>query len=151
MIDTHAASAIDPDASALAAELRALAGKLKRRLREQADAGDLTPSQTSVILRLERDGPATVSALARAEGVRPQSMRTTVAALEAAGHVEGRADPDDGRQTIISLSEACRQWIAHGRAARQDWLTRSIAAKLSRDEQATLAAATRLLARMLED
>ena len=138
-------------ASALAADMRALMGRLKRRLREQADTGDLTPSQTAVLLRLERDGPATVSALSRAEGIRPQSMRTTVAALEAAGHVEGRPDPDDGRQTIISLTDACRRWITHGRALRQDWLTRSIAAKLSRDEQKTLALAIRLLERITED
>ncbi len=137
-------------ASTLAADLRALVGKLKRRLREQADIGDLTPSQTSVLLRLERDGPATVSALSRAEGVRPQSMRTTVAALQAAGHVKGRPDPEDGRQTIISLTEACRRWMAHGRAARQDWLTRSIAAKLSREEQKTLALAIRLLERIAD-
>ena len=39
----------DTFASALAAELHALSGKLKRRLREQASAGDLTPSQTAVL------------------------------------------------------------------------------------------------------
>lgn len=138
-------------ASELAADLRALTGKLKRRLREQGDAGDLTPSQASVLLRLERDGPATVSALSRLEGVRPQSMRMTVAALEAAGHVEGHPDPNDGRQTIISLTEACRRWIARGRAARQDWLARSIAAKLTRAEQEALARAIKLLMRIAGD
>jgi hypothetical protein len=51
-------------AAALAQELRALLGKLKRRLREQAHVGDLTPSQVSVLLRLEKDGPATASSLA---------------------------------------------------------------------------------------
>ncbi len=76
-------------ASALAAELRALLGKLKRRLREQADSVDLTPSQVSALLRLEREGPSTVSTLARGEGVRPQSMGATVATLEAAGLVSG--------------------------------------------------------------
>lgn len=125
-------------------------GRLKRRLREQADTGDLTPSQTAVLLRLERDGPATVSALSRAEGVRPQSMRLTVAALEAVGHVEGRPDPTDGRQTIISLTAACRRQIADGRAARQDWLARALAGKLSLEEQETLATAVALLDRVVD-
>src|SRR6202045_2150726 len=89
-------------ASALAAELHALIGKLKRRLREQASAGDLTPSQTSVLGHLDRHGPTTVTALARMEGVRSQSMGTTVASLEAAGLVKGSPDPTDGRQTILS-------------------------------------------------
>jgi hypothetical protein len=61
--------------SVLAAELHTLSGKLKRRLREQASAGDLTPSQIAVLMHLDRDGPTTVSVLARAEGVRSQSKR----------------------------------------------------------------------------
>src|SRR5271168_453718 len=64
--------------SALAAELHALSGKLKRRLREQASAGDLTQSQLAVLGHLDRLGPTTVTALARMEGVRPQSMGATV-------------------------------------------------------------------------
>src|ERR1700721_4061253 len=102
-------------ASALAAELHAVGGKLKRRLREQASAGDLTPSQTSVLMHLDRDGPTTVTALARGEGVRSQSMGATIAVLEAAGLVSGSPDPKDGRQTILSLTRACRELIRSGR------------------------------------
>ena len=50
----------------LAGELRISVGKLMRRMREQTHPNDLTSSQKSVLLRLDRDGPATVSALARA-------------------------------------------------------------------------------------
>ena len=136
--------------SALAAELRALVGKLKRRLREQANTGDLTPSQVSVVLRLEREGPATTSNLARAEGMRPQSMATVVAALEAAGLVEGAPDPTDGRQTLMSLTDACRKMILDGRAARQDWLSRTLQARLSVQEQDRLAGAVDLLKRLVD-
>jgi DNA-binding MarR family transcriptional regulator len=138
-------------ASDLAQELRALFGKLKRRLRDQAHIGDLTPSQTSVLLRLEKDGPATASSLARAEGMRPQSMGPLVSALEAAGLVSGAPDPSDGRQTILSLTDACRKWIEEGRAARQDWLTRTIQARLSLQEQEDLAASVELLKRLVDD
>jgi DNA-binding transcriptional ArsR family regulator len=88
--------------SSLASELRSVIGKLKRRLREQANLGDLTWSQLLVLKRLERDGPATVSTLARAERMRPQSMSANVSALEAAGLVTGGPDPKDGRQTILA-------------------------------------------------
>lgn len=138
-------------ASALATELRATFGKLKRRLREQANVGDLTPSQVSVLLRLEKDGAATASTLARAEGMRPQSMAAVVAALEAAGFVSGAPDPKDGRQTLLSLTDDCRKWVREGRAARQDWLSRTIAARLTSQEQDHLAAAIALLARLIED
>lgn len=135
----------------LAADLRALTGKLKRAFREHSDAGDFTPSQAAVLQRLERDGPAPVSDLARAEGLRHQTMRITVAALEAAGHVEGHPDPNDGRQTIISLTDAFRQWITEGRAARQDWLARRIAEKLSPNDQRTLGIAVEMLKRAIDD
>ena len=131
-------------------DLRALVAQLKRRMREQADTGDLTPSQTAVLLRLEKDGPATISALSRAEGVRPQSMGATIAALEGAGLVSGMPDPDDKRQTIISLTETCRRWIAEGRAARHDWLSRTIEARLSVEEQQELERAVHLLKRLVD-
>jgi DNA-binding MarR family transcriptional regulator len=139
------------DAHTLAGELRALAGKLKRRLREQADVGDLTPSQVSVLLRLEKDGPATASTLARMEGMRPQSMGSIITVLESAGLVRGSPHPTDGRQTILSLTEACRTWIDKGRAARQDWLSRIIEARLSAEEQQQLAVAIGLLRRLVDD
>ena len=142
----------DPEspASILAAELRAVVGKLKRRLREQAATGDLTPSQVSVLLRLERGGPSTTSGLARAEGMRPQSMASVIAALEAAGLISGAPDPADGRQTLLSLTERCRTWIREGRAARQDWLSRAIEARLSPQDQQDLLASVELLKRLAE-
>src|SRR5229473_709716 len=137
-------------AKALALDLHAFNGKLKRRLREQASAGDLTPSQTSVLGHLDRDGPATVTALARVEGVRSQSMGATIAVLEAAGLVKGSPDPEDGRQTILSLTPACRELIRSGRAARQDWLLRAIQTKLTPQEQQQLATAMKLLNRLVD-
>ncbi len=137
--------------SALAEDLRLLIGTLKRRLREQGQGDDLPPSQVAVLLRLEKHGPATVSSLARAEGMRPQSMGAAIASLEAAGLVRGAPDPDDGRQTIMSLTDACRERLRTSRAARQDWLSRTIAAKLSAQEQQELAAAVKSLRRLIED
>jgi DNA-binding MarR family transcriptional regulator len=140
----------DAGASALAAELHALSGKLKRRLREQASVGDLTLSQTAVLMHLDRAGPATVTALARMEGVRSQSMGATVAALEAAGLVRGSPDSEDGRQIILSLTPSCRDLIRTGRAARHDWLLRAIRTRLTRQEQAQLAASMSLLSRIVD-
>lgn len=138
-------------ASALAQDLRALLIKLKRRLREQGGMGDLTPSQVSVLLRLETDGPATAAGLARAEGMRPQSMGPVITALEAAGLVSGVPDPNDGRRILLSLTDACRTWAQEKRAAKQDWLTRTIEARLSPREQDELAASVELLKRLVGD
>src|SRR5580698_6516214 len=138
-------------ASTLAAEIRAAGGKLKRRLREHGGRNDLTPSQVSVLLRLEKDGAATVSSLARAEGMRPQSMSAVVTPLEEAGLVRGAPDPGDGRQTLMSLTPKCLRLLQEGRAARQDWLTTRISQKLSVQEQEKLRAVIELLTRLVEE
>lgn len=136
------------DAAALASDLRVVLGRLVRRLREQTEGSDRTRSQSSVLARLERDGAATATALARAEGVRPQSMAKTVAALEDAGLVSGSPDPGDGRKTVLSLTGAAREQFRSGRLAKEDWLTRAIAAGLSPEEIARLAQCTELLERL---
>jgi DNA-binding MarR family transcriptional regulator len=138
-------------AAALAVELRAIFGKLKRKLREQGGPNDWTPSQISVLLRLEKDGSAAVSSLARAEGMRPQSMSAIITSLLEAGLVAGSPDPNDRRQTLMSLSRKCQKLLKEGRAARQDWLTTTIQKKLSSQEQEKLAVAVDLLARLVED
>lgn len=139
------------EASAVAAQLRAVMGKLKRRLREYGGRDDLTPSQASVLLRLEKDGPATVSSLARAEGMRAQSMSAIIKSLQDGGLVHGLSDPNDGRKTLMSLTKKCQKWLQDSRTARQDWLTAVIQEKLSVHEQEKVAAAVELVARLVED
>jgi DNA-binding MarR family transcriptional regulator len=131
--------------------MRTVFRMLKLRVREHGGRNDLTPSQDYVLLRLEKDGAATVSSLARAEGMRPQSMSAIVAPLQEAGLVRGAPDPNDGRQTRMSLTPKCVKWLQEGRAARQDWLTATISQKLSVHEQQELQAALELLARLVED
>jgi DNA-binding MarR family transcriptional regulator len=138
-------------ASDLAGQLRTILSRLKRLLREHGGRADLTPSQISVLLRLEKDGAATVSSLARAEGMRPQSMSSIITSLQDAGLVGSSSDPNDGRQTLMSLSSKCEKWLREGRAARQDWLTTTILEKLSAQEQQKLSAALELLSRLTED
>jgi len=135
----------------LAAEMRTVFRKLKLLVREHGGGNDLTLSQVSVLLRLEKDGAATVSSLARAEGMRPQSMSAIVTPLQESGLVRGAPDPGDGRQTLMSLTPKCLKWIQEGRAARQDWLTTTISRKLSIHEQEKLQAALDLLTRLVEE
>ena len=122
---------------------------LKRRLRERASLDDLTPSQTDVLRWLHQHGQATASRLARECGLRPQSMATIVAALQARELVASAPDPRDGRQVLISLTELCRERISQGRAAREDWLARRIE-QLSAEQQEQLRAAAALLRSIAE-
>jgi len=128
-----------------------VSGKLKRRLRAQGEHNDLTPSQVSVVLRLEKDGSATVSSLARAEGMRPQSMSAVITPLQDAGLVVAIPDPNDGRQTLMRLTAKCLKLLKERRAAKQDWLTRRISQTLTTGEQEKLKAGLGLLMRLVED
>ncbi len=141
---------LDDRAAAIAAELGVLVGKLKRRLREAAPPGDLSWPQAAVIGRLARDGSTTVSDLARAENMRPQSMGVIVAALEEMALVRGAPDPADGRRTILSLTAKSEEWIKAHRKTRENWLSRLIGEKLSPDEQDALARGVELLKRIIE-
>jgi DNA-binding MarR family transcriptional regulator len=152
--DTPSASpASAPDADALhtmAEDLRVVTGKLRRRLREEAHIGDFTPSQIQVLSLLEREGSATVSSLARLHGMRPQSMGEMLSALKAAGLVTGAPDPNDGRQTVLSLTPAFRKKVKASRAAREDWLFRTIQTRFSAAEQQQLAIGVDLLKRLID-
>src|SRR6202166_882236 len=77
---------------------------LVRRVRAAARSHELSLTEASVMGRLAKHGPSTTADLARAEGMKPQSMGTTIAALEEMGMVERKPHPTDGRQVNIGLT-----------------------------------------------
>ena len=85
-----------PDSEQVAGALFVSIGLLRRRLRQQEVAGDLTFPETAALARLERCGPAVAADLARAEEISPQSMGVTLSGLQERGLIARSADPDDG-------------------------------------------------------
>lgn len=122
--------------------------RVLRRLREVDASGDLTPSQASALARIAKGDAATASALAALEGVKPQSMANTLAALEAAGLVRREQDSRDGRRQIVTLTEVSSERVAGDRAARQEWLTAAMAEQYSEDERRQIIDALGLLDRI---
>jgi DNA-binding MarR family transcriptional regulator len=112
----------DTDVALLAADLRGVMGQLIRRLRRE----NLFPmNQASVLGRLDRCGSQSVSDLAAAERVRPQSMAQTVGDLEADELVERKPDPDDRRRALVILTAAGKSRIEADRRAREGWLVKA--------------------------
>lgn len=138
-----------PSPASIATDVRVVVGTLRRRMQQSSftDA-DLTASQTAALSRILRDGPASVTELAKAEGVRSQTMGATVAVLEAAGFVVGTPDPNDGRRRVLSISDTTRVLVETARSAKDDWLQNAISTRLNPVEQAELAAAVKLLQRL---
>jgi DNA-binding MarR family transcriptional regulator len=96
----------------------------------------------------QREWTQSVSDLALAERVQPQSMAQTVGDLEADGYVERRPDPHDRRRALVELTGP---GLATLQADRRDrWLANAIAEDLSAREQAILADVVPLLRRLAE-
>jgi DNA-binding MarR family transcriptional regulator len=133
-------------AAPLASDLRVVLGQLIRRLRSEHR---FSLSQGSVLGRLDREGAQSVSDLAFAERVRPQSMAQTVTDLESDGLVARAPDPDDGRRALVSLTAAGLTELREDRLRREGWLVRAIE-ELPAADQATVERAIVLL-RQLAD
>lgn len=124
--------------------------RTRRRLKEVAGSDDLTPSQTSVLSRLDQGGAASASDLAAAERVRPQSMATILSALDRHGLIQRRPDPGDGRRQLITLSAAGNERVQGDRQARQEWLARVLQDRYTDAERATIIEALALLDRLTQ-
>lgn len=132
-------------------ELALALGMLVRRLRSTvpAESHELSWAQMAVMRRLDTEGPATTADLARAEGVKPQSMGAIVAALEEKGIVERKPHPTDGRQMMIALTAKGASVRKDARSAKRLWLAEAIA-RLDAKGQKSLPAVTELIKRLAD-
>lgn len=133
-----------------ASELTLALGSLIRRIRAAApsELHELSWTQKSVIVRLDKDGSATAADLARAEGVRSQSMGTAIARLQKMGLVERKPHPTDGRQMTIVLTAKGKEMRKNTREAKHTWLVRAIE-KLDKEEQEKLFAAGEVIKKLV--
>jgi DNA-binding MarR family transcriptional regulator len=77
-------------------------------------------------------------------------MGAIVASLEAQGFADRAADSSDGRQSIITVSDAGRRALDEARAVKQDWLAERLTDQLNQHEQGVLAEAVALLQRIVD-
>jgi DNA-binding MarR family transcriptional regulator len=141
---------VSPHVAESAGWIRAVVGQLHRRLRQVDNAGILTPSQSAVLNRLYREGPATQGELAAAEHVRQQSMAATLGVLDELGYLARTPDPADRRRVVISLSENGRDTVRGILQHREEWLAQALADALSPAELETVTRALPLLQRVAQ-
>jgi DNA-binding MarR family transcriptional regulator len=124
-------------------------GLLVRRVRAASASHEHSWTESLVMARLAKDGPATTADLARAEGMKPQSMGTTVAALEEMGIVQRKPHPTDGRQVNIELTAKGAAMRKSAKDAKRTWLAEAIA-QLDEQERETLFKAGEIIKRLAE-
>lgn len=134
-------------ATQLATLLRDAITRLNRRVRQTRPVGDLTVTQYSALTSLELAGALTPGELADIERVRPPTMTRIVAKLEQRGLVQRSPHPTDGRQVLLSATDAGRNVLARHGQARDEWLIQRLA-ELSPEERETLRRAAEVLQRL---
>ncbi|TMK81730.1 MAG: MarR family transcriptional regulator [Actinobacteria bacterium] len=133
----------------LASRLRLAVMRLARILRQKAQ-DQITPSQLSALVSVERDGPVTLGELAALESVQPPTMTRIVVALEEQGLVLREADPADRRIARVHVTTAGRKLLERNRSRKTAYLASRMRG-LSAEELEVLERAAGLLERMTAD
>lgn len=113
------AHALNEALRAIGIRHRALAGALLAPL-------GLHPGQEVLLLELDEQGPRSQAQLAEASGCEPPTITHSVRKLEAAGLVVRRPSPNDGRVTLVELSDQGRQLLPALKAAWQQLAERTV-------------------------
>jgi DNA-binding MarR family transcriptional regulator len=134
----------------IAGALLTSVGVLLRRIRQVPVGGGLSMPERQALSRLDRQGPASASELARREQITAQAMGATLATLQARGLIERRPDPNDGRRAVLSVTPAGHQALEDKRNAQTAMLAQALTAHFTAEELARLGAAVPLLERLGE-
>jgi DNA-binding MarR family transcriptional regulator len=128
---------LDADA---ADRLRAVIGKLSRRLRPTLAASALTPSQISVLFSVVRRGPLGVSQLAEIEAMNPTMISRIIVQLCELGLIRREARPEDRRAATVSATAAGRRMRERVHVERSRALGEYVGGLAASEQEALLAA-----------
>jgi DNA-binding MarR family transcriptional regulator len=133
----------------LASVLRLSVMRLARRLRHERAETSLTLTQLSALSAIDRHGAMTPGELAAHERVQPPSMTRVLAVLEERALVTRTPHPTDGRQSIVSATDAARALLREDRRRREAWLVGRLV-ELSEADRAALHAVAPILDRLAQ-
>ena len=140
----------DPDVNDVAAALQMSIGLCIRQLRQMPAEGGLSLPEASVLKRLDRSGPSSVTELAKAEQISVQSMGTTLGALEARGLVQRHPHPTDGRRSVLSITKAGIRVLGDKHNGRAEQLAKALSTGFSPAELRQLMVAAPLIERLAQ-
>ncbi|MCW0213109.1 MAG: MarR family transcriptional regulator [Pseudonocardia sp.] len=108
----------------------------RRRGLCRTKGGDSSPLQLAVLSTIDKDGPLSLSELARREGVTLSTMSRAVGALVRGGQVVRSIDDGDARRTALTLTRDGGERLAEMLDRRASSFGRRLAGLSSDDRQA---------------
>jgi DNA-binding MarR family transcriptional regulator len=113
-----------------AARLRTVIGRLSRRLRGTAAAREagLTPTATSVLLNVDRNGSLRLAELAEWEGINPTLLSRVIATLMDGGLIERASDEGDRRAAWVFVTASGHRLAERMRRERTDAINAAMGA-----------------------
>ena len=121
-------------------ELAGVVERLVTWLRRSTAVPGYSVTSRLTLARLQADGPARISDLARLEGVTQPAMTGLVNRLETEGLVTRTADPTDARAALVALTDPGRAFVETRRAERSRVLASRVERLSDADRAAILAA-----------
>lgn len=121
---------------------------LARKMRRPPADGEVTGSGLALLASLHRLGPTSAVALARGEGLQPQSLSRLLVRLQADGLIERPVDPADHRRQLISLTSAGTIALQRAMGRRRQWLADAMSRHLNNADRRILLAASDVMLRL---
>jgi DNA-binding MarR family transcriptional regulator len=123
-------------------------------IRQLSDRSEMSITALDVLHRLNTEGPARLTTLAAAAGVRQPSMSQLIQRFERRGIARRSTDPSDGRATLVSITDVGRELLRQRRCEVRGKLA-DLLARLSSDDRAGLELSARvalpLIDRLIND
>jgi DNA-binding MarR family transcriptional regulator len=111
-----------------ATRLRVAIGRLARRLRVTAAGSEagLTPTQISVVLSVDRNGPIPIAELSEQESLNPTMLSRAISKLVDDGTLERVSDDRDRRAAWVNVTAAGHRLAERMRRERTDAVNRAL-------------------------
>jgi DNA-binding MarR family transcriptional regulator len=139
----------DAEGLLAAAGIRRGVTRLAQRLRAERPQEALSTNKIGVLSHLSCYGPSTPGEIAAAQRQHPQSLTRVFAELQLGGRVARTRSERDGRESVLSLTQAGQDALADDMAERDTWLAGALCG-LSPAEVGLLELAAGLLERLAD-
>jgi DNA-binding MarR family transcriptional regulator len=136
----------------IAASLRITLNRIVKVMRrETRNDGQLSLTERSTLGLLYPDVQLAPTDIARTEKVTTQSMSQVVNHLVELNFIARTPSADDGRKTLLSLTDLGRARVEQARQEKQEWLAKALHEKVTEAEKDLLVDALLILTKLVDE